>query len=585
MKSWNRSLSLLLVVAAIGTVVWVNAGSLTPPAGPVAPTMKTLVQVEPRTDVQTLAGDFESVHVIAQPGSYYLTANIAGVSGKHGIKIEADDVTLDLSGFQVLGAEGSFSGVWASGPRRNLAIRNGTVAQWGSYGVDFTFAHDSIVESIRASSNGFSGIGMWYNGTIRDCVAESNSDRGFIMGNGNSVSHCSATYNGGAGFSFGSTCSFTNCIAESNSDRGFSAVQNYESVYMAEQSTFLNCVAAYNGVDGFAFGTGSTFNNCTSRSNGARGFGGDTDGEGANLANAVTFNNCTASDNSNDGYTVGDSCAFNNCASFSNGFAPARPKTATLGKGSGGSTPGPAPMNLGFGTRGISARNRCTVTGCTLTDNSSFGIEAYDNISITDSNVSSNWSHGIYINSGNIVNTHADYNGGDGINCFASSVQVTGSTANFNGGNGMFLRDGCKVENCTVSNNWQSGILVDPLASPVVKGVVIRNNNVRLNFNDGIQVTSNSTVEGNHSEENGSLGRSGGSGAGVKVNGTRNRIDNNRVVRNDDGVAVTAAPNTITRNSAAGNGTADYSIVIGNDVGPIGTASAVTSPWANLSEP
>jgi len=35
----------VLAVATIGTALYVNAGSLTPPAGPVAPTMKTLDQL------------------------------------------------------------------------------------------------------------------------------------------------------------------------------------------------------------------------------------------------------------------------------------------------------------------------------------------------------------------------------------------------------------------------------------------------------------------------------------------------------------------------------------------------------------
>src|SRR5882757_10456894 len=50
-------------------------GSLTPPGAP-APTMKSLDQLEPRTDVLKLSGDGANSYIISQPGSYYLTTNV-----------------------------------------------------------------------------------------------------------------------------------------------------------------------------------------------------------------------------------------------------------------------------------------------------------------------------------------------------------------------------------------------------------------------------------------------------------------------------------------------------------------------------
>ena len=68
--------------------------------------MKTLQQVEPRTpvDATNTPGDGDSSFKITQSGSYYLTGNITGVTGKHGIQIEASNVTLDLGGFRILSA-------------------------------------------------------------------------------------------------------------------------------------------------------------------------------------------------------------------------------------------------------------------------------------------------------------------------------------------------------------------------------------------------------------------------------------------------------------------------------------------------
>ncbi len=38
----------VLVAATVGGIIWVSAGDLNPPSGPVTPTMKTLTEVEPR---------------------------------------------------------------------------------------------------------------------------------------------------------------------------------------------------------------------------------------------------------------------------------------------------------------------------------------------------------------------------------------------------------------------------------------------------------------------------------------------------------------------------------------------------------
>ncbi|HZW06443.1 MAG TPA: hypothetical protein VFF65_04910, partial [Phycisphaerales bacterium] len=53
------------------------AGPIDPPAGPVAPTGRTLAEVEPRTPIGpvTTPGDADAVFKITQPGSYYLAGN------------------------------------------------------------------------------------------------------------------------------------------------------------------------------------------------------------------------------------------------------------------------------------------------------------------------------------------------------------------------------------------------------------------------------------------------------------------------------------------------------------------------------
>src|SRR5262245_4148731 len=68
-------------------------GNLNPPGSP-NPTMKSLDQVEARTIVNSnnTPGDAFSVFKITNSGAYYLTANITGGLGMHGITIAAQNV-------------------------------------------------------------------------------------------------------------------------------------------------------------------------------------------------------------------------------------------------------------------------------------------------------------------------------------------------------------------------------------------------------------------------------------------------------------------------------------------------------------
>ncbi|MBS0658735.1 MAG: hypothetical protein JSR82_10885 [Verrucomicrobia bacterium] len=108
-------------------------GSLTPPGAP-APNLKSLAEIEPRTAVQSLTGDANATYVITQPGSYYLTGSVQAVAGKSGIAIAASGVTLDLSGFALVGG-GAGSGIELRGALSQIAIANGQIRGFTSAGV------------------------------------------------------------------------------------------------------------------------------------------------------------------------------------------------------------------------------------------------------------------------------------------------------------------------------------------------------------------------------------------------------------------------------------------------------------------
>jgi formylglycine-generating enzyme required for sulfatase activity len=124
-----------LVVGLLLTAASAWAGNLNPPAAPTAGTMKPMDQIEPRTAVQSLLGSDSAIFVISQGGSYYLTGNITVTQAKHGISIEASNVSLDLCGFTITGAYESidqnenpaYDGIRIQPGLRNIVIRNGII--------------------------------------------------------------------------------------------------------------------------------------------------------------------------------------------------------------------------------------------------------------------------------------------------------------------------------------------------------------------------------------------------------------------------------------------------------------------------
>src|SRR5437870_5205357 len=168
MTSRNRLFAVVTLPICAAILVagawFVTAGDLNPPAGPVAPTMKTLTEIEPRIAINATntPGDSNSVFKITQPGSYYLTANITGVASKHGIEIVASGVTLDLNGFDLIGAPGSLDGVSVTTAivQSNIAVVNGSVRAWGDKGIDLatSAAINCRVEGVLAAFNAGDGI-------------------------------------------------------------------------------------------------------------------------------------------------------------------------------------------------------------------------------------------------------------------------------------------------------------------------------------------------------------------------------------------------------------------------------------------
>src|SRR5436309_2000335 len=103
MKTKSSLLIVLLATLSSQPATLFAQGSLTPPAGPPAPTMKSLDQIEARTIINSTntPGDGSHDFIISAPGSYYLTGNLNIGGSASGIQVTATDVTIDLNGFRI----------------------------------------------------------------------------------------------------------------------------------------------------------------------------------------------------------------------------------------------------------------------------------------------------------------------------------------------------------------------------------------------------------------------------------------------------------------------------------------------------
>lgn len=344
-----------LLAAASAALV---AGPLTPPAGPVTGSYKTLSEVEPRIAIGpgNTPGDATAVFRITQPGSYYLTGNVAGVAGKNGIRVSAAAVTLDLNGFSVIGVAGALSGVFLDNVANYVMMKNGSVSDWPLDGIDAGFNTHGRYERLFVTRNGAgaasrvglrsgssaiicdcdasynTGVGFWCNEwcTISGCVATSNAFTGIVASAGAVVTGCSADQNGGSGIYVGAGSAVTDCVANGSGGG--------PGIYGTNQCTVRSCTVTASGGHGVLVGNGSTVTGCSSHGN------------------------------SDSGYYVSDGSTISGC-------------TAT--------------ENL---ARGIFANNGCKVTGCLTRNNQSDGISVNYSSAVSDNNCNgdgaANGSHG-----------------------------------------------------------------------------------------------------------------------------------------------------------------------------------------------
>lgn len=259
-----------ILIAAISL-----AGPLNPPAGPIAPTYKTLAEVEPRIAINAVntPGDPLSLYRITQPGSYYLTGDIRP-SGINAITVAASNVTIDLNGFRI---DGSAAGVTGEGVLLqqvgNVVVKNGTITGFGALGITgipvracslidlaildnadggVFLGDDCIVRGLRVRAVGGSvGLTLGANALVEDCVVRGGGG-GITMQSG-AVTRCTVDSCSAIGILVPSG-SVTECrinaVGDANSP-------NSAAIAMNQTGQIERCVVTASGLGVFAGGVAS----------------------------------------------------------------------------------------------------------------------------------------------------------------------------------------------------------------------------------------------------------------------------------------------------------------------------------------
>jgi hypothetical protein len=406
------SFSLLSALMMLPVSIFAQ-GSLTPPGAP-APTMKTLNQVEPRTIINATntPGNGTNQFIISAPGSYYLTGNITGVSGKNCILINTSDVTLDLNGFSITGA--GLVGIKDGGSAVNITVRNGTIYA-GAVGLDVSY-------------NAGTGMKVGDRSMVRDCVANYNFGDNIVTGFNANVTHCTAVGANGYGINLQGVA--TDCVANLNSLYGIAAGNN---------SLVSRCAAAQNAGGGISVGNGSTIAGCAASGNGS----GSGTGNGISTGTGCTVTDSTASNNTvaygilaNPGSTITNCTASYNTSAQSVSAGILAGGATVIGCTAGFNTNTNATASHTTGMGIYNNGSDTTIRNCTLFYNKGDGVNVGTQCMLAENLSNNNGVDGIFAsnNLNRIEGNHVQSNGGIGIHAGADWVMRNSSSSN-SGGN------------------------------------------------------------------------------------------------------------------------------------------------------
>lgn len=170
------------------------------------------------TQTGCFAGDPAGFPVtITQAGSYRLTGNLVVPANTTAIRIDTENVTLDLGGFAVKGpnacagypvtactTENGAPGISAPTVNEVLAVvRNGRVTGMGGACIDLA-GNSSTVEQVAVVNCGNDGIRMGFGGRVAQSVSANSRLNGINLNDGATAEGNEIRGNGSSGISMGS---------------------------------------------------------------------------------------------------------------------------------------------------------------------------------------------------------------------------------------------------------------------------------------------------------------------------------------------------------------------------------------------
>jgi parallel beta-helix repeat protein len=429
MKSRAVAIGLFALIASAALL---TAGPLDPPSGAIAPTYKTLGEVEPRIAINAAntPGDADSTFRITKPGSYYLTESFSVLPNKSGIEIASSNVTIDLNGF-VIGSTSSLPTIrLTSTGRTHISVRNGTLnlglgdaidlAPAGAADADMTTG--GIIEDIRIASAGGIGIRAGNSVTINRCTIIKCNLGGILAGTNAHVLACTVTDNKEVGIEVSQDSHVIDCNVSGSTSYGIHAYSG---------TTVRGCTSSENSAAGFNLEFKGSIIDCVSRGNGSYGF----------LIRQGTVANCNSS---NDGYGFRlDECTTTNCHATSSedeGFIV-----------SGGSLT--ASVAIFCDSQGILVGDSSSIIDCTSYGNKGSGIKLFTNATIRGNHCVKNGSSG----TGGGIEVAGKNNRIDGNTCNENRVGILVSATR-----NIIVRNVCN----TNTTNWS--IVASNSVAPIV---------------------------------------------------------------------------------------------------------------------
>ncbi len=141
-----------------------SSGPLDPPGPPAS----TRPLAEPRTPISSLPFTADA------PGSYFLTGHLTMATPGDGITVTANDVTIDLNGFTLRGANKdafATAGVVAPSDIRNLTVKNGVVENFYN-GINGYSAYSSRIDHVTVRLYANIGIQISASSIVQDCIVD-----------------------------------------------------------------------------------------------------------------------------------------------------------------------------------------------------------------------------------------------------------------------------------------------------------------------------------------------------------------------------------------------------------------------------